>query len=55
MFIDNEFEMMEENTNHIIVQDNNDKIVCELCRIIEQGRRQAYASANQVVIQLIGT
>jgi len=42
---------MGEKTNHIIVQNTDDKIVCDLRQIIEQGRKQAYASVNQAVIQ----
>ena len=42
---------MEENTKHIIVPNNDDKLICDLRHIIEQGRRQAYASANMVAIQ----
>lgn len=45
------FEMMEKNTKHIIVPNNDDKLICDLRHIIEQGRRQAYASANLVAIQ----
>lgn len=42
---------MEENLNPIIVQDNDNKIIGDLRQIIEQGRRQAYASVNQAVVQ----
>ena len=42
---------MGEKTNHIIVQNTDDKIVCDLRQIIEQGRKQAYASVNQAIIQ----
>ena len=44
-------EEMGGNTNHIIVQNTDDKIVCDLRQIIEQGRKQAYASVNQAIIQ----
>lgn len=42
---------MGGKTNHIIVQNTDDKIVCDLRQIIEQGRKQAYASVNQAIIQ----
>lgn len=44
-------EEMGGKTNHIIVQNTDDKIVCDLRQIIEQGRKQAYASVNQAIIQ----
>lgn len=35
--------------NNITLPQNG--VIKDLCQIIEQGRRQAYASANQIVIQ----
>lgn len=43
---------MGEKTKHIIVQNTDDKIVCDLRQIIEKGRKQAYASVNQAFIQI---